>query len=98
MMWEYNRFCYENEYAYKDDDVYFDSVDYDIELSQYVMDDKEKKSVTETLFFDRMEMKVIALCKTVESFVILDMLISMCFHVMKMMGLGGHTQVKKWQT
>lgn len=52
-MWEYNRFCYENEYAYKDDEVYFHSVDCDIELSQYVVDDKEKKSVTETLFFDR---------------------------------------------
>ncbi len=52
-MWEYNRFCYENEYAWRDENVYFHSVDRDIELWQYVMDDQKSKSMTETLFFDR---------------------------------------------
>ena len=52
-MWEYNLFCYENKYAWRQDDTYFHSVDYGIEVWKYVVEDKAEKLVTEVLFFDR---------------------------------------------
>ena len=52
-MWEYSRFGYENHYSGLDAEVFFGSVDWDLELWKYVIEDAQKKSVTETLFFDR---------------------------------------------
>ena len=52
-MWEYSCFGYENHYSGFDAEVFFSSVDWDLELWKYVIEDAQKKSVTETLFFDR---------------------------------------------
>lgn len=52
-MWEYSRFGYENHYSRLDKEAYFGSVDWDLELWKYVVEDEPQKSVTETLFFDR---------------------------------------------
>lgn len=53
-MWEYSRFGYENHYSrLLENETYFGSVDWDLELWKYVIEDAQKKSVTETLFFDR---------------------------------------------
>ena len=53
-MWEYSRFGYENHYSrLLENETYFGSVDWDLELWKYVVEEESKKSVTETLFFDR---------------------------------------------
>ncbi len=53
LMWDYNRFCYENQHPWSQDCVYFSSVDWGVEVWKYVEEDAQEKSTTETLFFDR---------------------------------------------
>jgi len=53
IMWEYNRICYENQYPMASDHYYCSSLNWNIPVWKYVTEDSNKKTTTETLFFDR---------------------------------------------
>ena len=54
----------------------------------------KEKIITDFIYEDGLVMAIV-LCKMAESFAILGMLISTCFHVTTMMDLGGPTEMKK---